>query len=187
MAITIGNTNITGLSAGGLPNGIVTADDLATGISNAKLGPGLVINDAFGLYTGNGTAINSTTYTDVTSFTYTPLSSDSMIYVWYHFNTWWAGTSGNSGDLFMRMQVEGGSYSSRTQFFENPRVIGNFSDTGSRYLHSHGSAVGRFQNNDTTTKTIHLQCRLTTTQPSSIFVGSDSGGTRSYYIEEVQQ
>jgi hypothetical protein len=39
MAITLGDTTITGLGVGGLPNGVVNADDIATGaITSAKMG-----------------------------------------------------------------------------------------------------------------------------------------------------
>lgn len=39
MAITLGDTTITGLGVGGLPNGVVNADDIASGaITRAKMG-----------------------------------------------------------------------------------------------------------------------------------------------------
>jgi hypothetical protein len=186
MAITIGDTTITGLTTGGLPDGIIGTASLATPISNVKLGSGVVINDAYGLYDGNGTSINTTSETDILTFTYTPISSNSVVAFWYHFNTWYGSTSGNGGDLYMKFYVTGGSYATRTQIYSNPRVIGNFSGTGMRYLHSHFSAITQFTNSDTSTKTITLAAYLSVTQPSAIYIGSDSGGTRSYYIEERQ-
>ena len=186
MPITIGNTTITGLATGGLPDGIIGTASLSTPISNTKLGTGLVINEAFDVYTGAGTSINATGETDILTFTYTPISSNSIIAVWYHFNTWYAGTSGGGGDLLMKLYVQGGSYSTRTQFYSNPRVTGNFGDTGARYLHTHCSILTQFTNSDTSTKTITLTAYVSSVQPSAVFIGSDGGGTRSYYIEERQ-
>lgn len=187
MAITISNTTITGLTTGGLPDGIIGTASLATPISNAKLGSGMVINDVFSLDSGNGTAVSATSETDILTFTYTPLSSNSVIAFWYHFNTWYGATSGNGGDFYMKFYVQGGSsYPTRTQIYSNPRVVGNFAYSGSRYLHSHFSAITQFTNSDTSTKTITLTAYYNTSQPTALYIGSDSGGTKSYYIEERQ-
>ena len=186
MPITIGNTTITGLATGGLPDGIIGTASLATGISNTKLGSGLVINEVFDVYTGNGTAVSATSETDILTISYTPISTNSVVAIWYHFNTWYGATSGNGGDFYMKFYVQGGSYATRTEIYSNPRVVGNFAYTGSRYLHSHFSAITQFANSDTSTKTITLAGNYNTAQPAPLHVGSDSGGTRSYYIEERQ-
>ena len=186
MTITIGDTTITGLATGGLDDGIIGTASLSTPIGNTKLGSGMVINDVYGFYDGGGTAINTTSETDILTFTYTPISTNSVVAFWYHFNTWYGGTSGNGGDLYMKFYVTGGSYATRTQIYSNPRVIGNFAYSGMQYHHNHFSAITQFANSDTSTKTITLTAYIASTQPSAIYIGSDSGGTRSYYIEERQ-
>ena len=95
MAITInGSGTITGISAGGLPDNCITAADLATTLdlsSNTVTGIGGTIlqtvqhtttnqlNGALG-YT-NGSAPTSTSGTEFTSFTFTPQSASSTLFL----------------------------------------------------------------------------------------------------------
>ena len=64
MPVTInGNGSITGLSVGGLPNGTVDTDTLASNaVTNSKLGPGSVINVTHGQHATTGFTTQATTF-----------------------------------------------------------------------------------------------------------------------------
>ena len=55
MAITLGDTTITGLGVGGLPNGVVNADDIATGaVTSEKIGSAGMVVKTTGYTSGYG-------------------------------------------------------------------------------------------------------------------------------------
>ena len=98
MAITInGSGTITGISQGGLPDGSITNDDLATGISAGKLTgtlPGIDGSALTGISAGavhqvvysktsTTTSLSATSYTDIpnASVTITPTSSSNNIII----------------------------------------------------------------------------------------------------------
>lgn len=80
MSITInGSGTITGISAGGLPDGCVTSDDLATSISLGKILQ--VVTDE---YTGTASTTSQDTYGDIASdykVLITPSATSSKIFV----------------------------------------------------------------------------------------------------------
>ncbi len=85
MAIAMNGSagTITGVSVGGLPDGIVDADTLAANaVTAAKMASGvggkLLTNGGTATYSGT---INSDSYTDVTSFNITPSSTSSKILI----------------------------------------------------------------------------------------------------------
>ena len=77
-----GSGTITGLAAGGLPNGAVTADDLAAGAARANFGAGAVLQVVQAQKTDTFSA-QSTTFVDVTglSVSITPVSASNKILV----------------------------------------------------------------------------------------------------------
>ena len=92
-----GSGTITGLAAGGLPNGAVTADDLAAGAARANFGAGAVLQVVNATYsTQSSTTSGSYVDTGLTA-SITPSSSSSKILVIVH----QTGIGKNSG---------GGSY-----------------------------------------------------------------------------
>jgi hypothetical protein len=189
MSITIGSSTITGLATGGLTDGIVNSTTLASGaVTAAKMAPGYILNSTFIDSHSSGTAVNSTSDVDVTSVTYTPVSTSSTIFVWVHANMWYGSTnSANGGDAYGKLQVMGGSYASRTEFYTNGRWAGNYTGSGSKYKHTHFNSYGQFTNSDTSTKTIYLVGWLALTQPTPVYFGSDSGGQLGFYIEEISR
>ena len=75
MAITInGSGTITGVSAGGLPDGIIAADELASGVG------GKVLQVVQGLSTSS-VSNATTTFTSAVSVAITPSSTSSKILV----------------------------------------------------------------------------------------------------------
>ena len=66
MAITInGNGTVTGISVGGLPNGIVDTDMLAANaVTEPKLGPGSIIKVTHGTHNTTGMTTSSTSFTN---------------------------------------------------------------------------------------------------------------------------
>jgi hypothetical protein len=77
-----GSGTITGLAAGGLPNGTVTADDLASGAARANFGAGAVLQVVQTVKTDTFST-QSTSYVDITglSCSITPSSTNSKILV----------------------------------------------------------------------------------------------------------
>jgi hypothetical protein len=185
MPITLGNNSITGLEAGGLPAGSVAAADLsgALSLANTSFSAGRELNYAI-VRNNVDTSTSSTSYVDINSANYTPVSSSSHVYVWIHFQLW-NGSTGvmNGGDAFSQWQVFGGTYGSRFTFYTNERVAGNFLGQGSVRLHSHFNSMGRFENNDLNTKTIYIQGRYNNSQPSPLSWGHSI--QVMYFIKEV--
>jgi len=92
MPITInGSGTLTGLSAGGLPDGSITSDDLAAGaVTAAKLAAGAggkVVNVAVSSFYTTQESTTSTSYVD-TNFTatYTPSSASNKVLIIHQFN-----------------------------------------------------------------------------------------------------
>lgn len=89
MTMTLsGDGSITGLAAGGLPNGTVTADDLAAGAARANFGAGAVLQVVSTTKTDTFSSSNAS-WNDITglSVSITPTSSSSKILVMYSLMT----------------------------------------------------------------------------------------------------
>lgn len=115
--------------------------------------PGSLLNVAFNARAAN-TNINTTTWTDVWSITYTPVSDSSYLYIWIHMNLWRTETTGGTGDAYMRLNIDGSTV------WQNDRIAGNFQFAGSAGLHSHYNSIGQYTNSNTNTKTLLLQGAL---------------------------
>ena len=119
MAITInGSGTITGVSAGGLPDGSVTNDDLATGISSSKLTGALPSLDGSALTNlpGGGKVLQVVTQGDTSTFTttsetpqytglnvsITPSATSSKILILAHINGGGVPNSGGTGVTIYR-------------------------------------------------------------------------------------
>jgi len=85
MPITIaGSGTITGISAGGLPDGVITTDDIAaSAITRAKMGYAGAILQVVQTYKTSIFSTTSTTFVDITglSVSITPSSASSKIWV----------------------------------------------------------------------------------------------------------
>ncbi len=81
MAITINGTGtITGISAGGLPDGVITSDDLASGaITSAGLPAGSILQVQSKSWNTHLYS-TSTSYVDIESLAITPASSTNKIF-----------------------------------------------------------------------------------------------------------
>ncbi len=105
MTITInGNGTVTGISVGGLPDGIVDADTLA---SNSVTAVKILDGAVTGLKNGSGnilqvkytntleaTTFSTTTWTDVLNLAFTPLKSDSILIATISIRFWEGGRTG---------------------------------------------------------------------------------------------
>ena len=102
MAITINGTGtITGISAGGLPDGVITSDDLAAGaITAAGLPAGSILQVVQGTPKTDTFSTTSTTPVDITGLnvTITPSSTNSKILVYAGVN---CGSSSNFVGLYL--------------------------------------------------------------------------------------
>lgn len=94
MAITInGSGTITGVSAGGLPDGIITADELASGVG------GKVLQVVTSSTTTNSSSNSSTAYDTGLTATITPSSTSSKILILTDQSAFWnQGTTNNYAD-----------------------------------------------------------------------------------------
>jgi hypothetical protein len=86
MSITINGTGtITGISTGGLPDGVITTDDIAAlAVTSAKIAPNTAgkVLQVVQATTSTSTATSSTSYTDTTlSASITPSSASNKILV----------------------------------------------------------------------------------------------------------
>ena len=102
MAIQInGNGTITGISVGGLPNGIVDTDMLAANAVTAdKRGAGAILQVVQTTFTGNESTSSTSFGTTSLSVDITPSATSSKVYVmltsgWYH---------GGSDQLFLQLR-----------------------------------------------------------------------------------
>ena len=89
MPISInGSGSITGLSAGGLPDGSITAADLAAGAARSNFGAGAILQVVQTVKT-NTFSTTSTSFTDITGYSVsiTPSSSSSKILVLVNLST----------------------------------------------------------------------------------------------------
>ena len=129
MPVTInGNGSITGLSVGGLPNGTVDADTLASNaVTNSKLGPGAVINVTHGQHATTGMLTQATTFQkyDASDITVTKLrgpgnvSGGSYLLVlagaWIEFE----GSGANSKHLAYSIMRDGTEVTGKTRGLGN--------------------------------------------------------------------
>ena len=115
MAITINGTGtITGISAGGLPDGIVDADMLATAaVTSAKIASGAggqVLQVQYNSTTSTGTQLhtaNTDTPHSYLTVDITPKSQTSIIYVSYHLFGEWGDNGFYDGTAFLSRRVGG--------------------------------------------------------------------------------
>jgi hypothetical protein len=93
MPIVLGDTTITGLGVGGLPDGTINADDIASGaITRAKMGyAGAVLQVVQNTTDGGGTT-STNDYAEMLNASITPTSTSSRILIFYQIGT---GTSDN--------------------------------------------------------------------------------------------
>lgn len=98
MAITLGDTTITGLGVGGLPDGVVNADDIATGaITRAKMGYAGAVLQVLQTVKTDTASTQSTTFVDTPgmSVIITPTSTSSKVLVMVTMN----GSSAQHGSV----------------------------------------------------------------------------------------
>jgi hypothetical protein len=84
MPIVLGNTTITGLGVGGLPDGTINADDLASGaVTRAKMGYAGAVLQVLSTTKTNTFTTTSGTFVDVTGLnvSITPTSTSSKILI----------------------------------------------------------------------------------------------------------
>jgi hypothetical protein len=85
MAITLGDTTITGLGVGGLPNGVVNADDIATGaITRAKMGYAGAVLQVVNFQENTRYNYSGDWHNTVITAAITPISASSKIMVLIH-------------------------------------------------------------------------------------------------------
>ena len=116
MAIAIDGTgSITGISAGGLPDGVVTAADLASGaITAAALPAGSVLQVVQGAVETTTQISTTTTPTDTSiTATITPSSASNKILVLYS-GQWFPYNSVNSSVLYMSARIVRGATAIKT-------------------------------------------------------------------------
>ena len=96
MAITINGTSntITGLAAGGLPDGSIQVADLATGVG------GKLLKLAYDADTTQVDISSTTSWTDTgLSISYTPTSASSTLKIYANLNLWADGNTSNHGQI----------------------------------------------------------------------------------------
>jgi hypothetical protein len=179
MPITVdGSTNtITGVTTNGVPASSITSASLANGaVTQAKLSAPKTVKTSY-VFNTPSVIVNSTTWVDIASTTYTPAYSTSTIYVYFNVNMWY-GAGIQSADSKSRLLVDG------AEFFINERTAGNLDGTGSSYKHSHFDSWSSFSNNTTSARTIKLQGA----HNASLTTGVDFGHSflQLFYIKEVQ-
>ena len=107
-----GSGSITGITAGGLPDGCVTADDLASGVGGKIL-------KVVSVYKGDRFTTNSTSFVDVTglSVTITPTAANSKILLQgsIHAGTRQSNLDHGGGIRTMR-SIDGGTFSNDNKF-----------------------------------------------------------------------
>ena len=108
MAITInGNGTLTGVSVGGLPDGIVDTDMLAaSAVTDAKANPSLgkIVKTSYAS-TPTFTDTTSTSYVDITNLTvnHTPLSASNTLHVVAHIQNLVIEIGTYAGDIGLRI------------------------------------------------------------------------------------
>jgi hypothetical protein len=105
MAIQInGNGTITGISVGGLPDGIVDTDMIAaSAASPEKLGDNIIIQTSI-VTTDNVTSVNSDgSYTDIMTHSFTPKRSDSKLLYHIMFQCYLNNSGGVSNGVDYRI------------------------------------------------------------------------------------
>ena len=116
MPISIsGDGTITGISVGGLPNGIVDTDMIAANAVTApKRGPGAILQVVQHSFTTGQFTTTSNSYVDVTGFTQaiTPTAASSKILVMLscQVQTNPSGTYNGQCDMSINRSINGGSY-----------------------------------------------------------------------------
>ena len=105
MAIQInGSGTVTGISVGGLPDGIVDTDTIATAAASPeKLGDNIIIQTSIIGTPNNVTAPNDGTYTDVMTHNFTPKRSDSKLLYHIMFQCYCNNSNGVSNGIDYRI------------------------------------------------------------------------------------
>ena len=124
MAIQInGNGTITGISVGGLPNGIVDTDMLANNaVTDAKssITTGKIV-EVVHVDKSDYFSTTSTSQTDITGMTASITPTSASNYILVEFRLVCSGGDNNYSTLRIQRQIAGGSY--------NPSVITNGSNS----------------------------------------------------------
>lgn len=124
MPITIdGSGTITGLSVGGLPNGTVTAADLASGAARSNFGAGAILQVVQTTKTDVFSS-TSTSYVDITgmSASITPTSSSSRIAIFISFTA--GSTAVNNIFQFLLLRGSTSIFAGDTRAGYNSVAIG---------------------------------------------------------------
>ena len=152
MTITInGSGTVTGISVGGLPDGIVDTDMLAAeAATDAKRGPGSILQLAFD---SDSTQVSfaNTNYTDTgLSITFTPKRADSTLYITATYNMYSAGNGSYHGDMKAKILHDGSTVGEEQEHYSplNDRWSGFQPMTGTVSAGSTSSRVIKVQVKD---------------------------------------
>lgn len=179
MPITVDGSagTITGVTTDGVPSSSITSASLADGaVTRDRLSAPKTVKTSYAFNTPN-VFVNSTSFVDIASITYTPAFSTSTIYVYFNINMYYSNGI-QSADSVGRLLVDG------TQFFINERLAGNLDGTGSQGKHTHFDSWSSFSNNTTSARTIKLQGSHNASLSGGIDFGH--GYLQVFYIKEVQ-
>jgi len=102
MPIVLGDTTITGLGVGGLPNGTINADDLASGaVTKAKIGyAGAILQVVQADYTTASTYNTGTYVASGLSASITPLATSNKVLVFVKLDVGHSNGGGSEGSYF---------------------------------------------------------------------------------------
>ena len=188
MPVTInGDGSITGLSVGGLPDGSVDADTLASGaVTNSKLGPGSVIKVTHGEHATTGMSTQSTSFVTyaASNITVTKLrgpgnvSGGSYLLVlagaWIEFE----GTGANSKHLAYSIMRDGTEVTGRTRGLGNlysQNAQGYQSSADMKYMDTANLNAGNY---------VYSLCICTTNGGHNVQIGNSSR-TSTWQILEI--
>ena len=155
MPITInGSGTLTGVSVGGLPDGIVDTDMLAAAaVTAAKRGAGAILNISSMTATGTGTNNINNTTGDAGSETTIVRKSASSNFIIYIASNVYRPSNNGMGYLGYKIAINSGSYSADQQMSyatdadRSVMAIRLFIDTTTGSVGDTVKITGRYQNN----------------------------------------
>ena len=125
MAITLGDTTITGLGVGGLPNGVVNADDIAeSAITKAKMGFAGAVLQAGNVPNpiAQSTVVDTTTMTTLYTLSLTPSKTNTRFLFYMNWMIY-VSTGGNYASDF-RILANGSTVLNSATDSHNPYFTG---------------------------------------------------------------